>query len=182
MSHFFRVSDEIGVVLFPRCANTAISFSLFDNARRCDPIPRQDFIKLPRRYSFWRSPLRRIESAYRYYFNIATGPHDARRDGFANWVLRVCSDPNLSDQHVVPASDLLQGVETEIIRWDFERLASVLGLPPIMPQHQSVRSILTPWTAEAGQAFERRYEQDIRIWNETQGALLPGNQNRTCTI
>jgi hypothetical protein len=183
MAHLYQVDGNTGVAFFPRGANTAISFALIDCGKRCDSIPRADFIKLPRRYSFWRSPLRRIESAYRYYFNIATGPHDACRDGFSNWVLRVCADPNLSDQHVVPQSDLLQGVETRIIRWDFKRLAEVLGVPTITQEHASDRSIERAWTSEAREAFERRYEQDLRIWrgNETeQQGALPANQNPQC--
>jgi hypothetical protein len=121
-----------------------------------------------------------MESAFRYYRPVG-GPRDARQGEFADWVLRVCADPNLSDHHVVPQSDLLQGVSTQVLKWDFERLASVLG-PPIMPQHQSDHSILTPWTAEAREAFERRYEQDIKVWrgNETeQHGALPANPNPT---
>jgi hypothetical protein len=163
MAYTYRVSPELGIVLFPKSASSAISQALRNAGKRCDGVSDEHFASLPQRYSFWREPHERLESAYRQFFRPG-GVHDPDRDGFGNWVLRLCADPKLSEQHLVGQAQHLGDAETTIIRWDFEELARVLGIPPITRTHVSDHAIPTVWTDQARDAFRLRYWEDFELW------------------
>jgi hypothetical protein len=165
MAYTYQASPELGVVLFPKSASWAIAQALRNAGKRCDGVSDEAFLKLPTRYSFWREPHRRLESGYRMFFR-SSGPHDPARDGFSNWVLRLCADDQLSEQHLVGQAQHLGNIPTTVIRWDFAELARVLDIPPIARAHESDKGIPFAWTDQAREAFNERYARDLEIWNE----------------
>jgi hypothetical protein len=150
-----QVSADNGLILIPKAGFSAVWGAI---AKHQPPllfrgVSREQFLQLPRRVLFLREPRARLQSAYRF---LRPG------EPFSDWVIRVCRDHN-GDHHVMPVSELGAELATEVIKWDFGLLASILGVDDIPVLNASAPRECV-WSPEATAAFDERYANDLRLW------------------
>jgi hypothetical protein len=107
------------------------------------------FAKLPVRVAMIRAPHDRIESTFRMYapsLGIGSGYATRFRASKPLW-LRARHDDQ-GDPHLAPQVDAIKIANpAEIVAWDFERLAEVLGVD--VPRYNASAPMETTWIRRA---------------------------------
>lgn len=142
--------------------------------------------------AFWRDPLKRLESAYRFMSAPHRDAYVAAHNippvslAFGDWVLALCACPDhLRDRHVAsqwrhyvdPATG--RWLAGEVLRWDFAAWCDRFGVPREGLGHVNPTdpgSVATEWTQEALQAVaaDPDYGVDARVWWNRREGLAVG--------
>lgn len=164
---FFNIDRRFGLQTIHKCGSSAIQNALPKSGLWFSQIDVEQYMRMKDRYAFVRDPHHRMVSTYRMYVQRGCSwPYDL--SGLEPFVLSVCS-LNVKDPHTLPQWWHLNKcgfTPTEIIRWDFKRVADLLGIDKVEPYNGTVKKQPVEWTDAALAAFKQHYADDIAMWND----------------
>ena len=159
---YFELMNKVGLIVPPKCASSA----MYNTAIRASSIDKQRFNTLPSKFMFMREPKARLESAYRMAVSsIKFVPRYGsflEPDVFVRWI-----STNLEDPTVICQCEWLKGMgAVGIIRWDFDRLAELIGAGHVPVYNDSDKNITVPWSDRAHALVDEIYENSLNLWYE----------------
>jgi hypothetical protein len=155
----FIVLPSLAILLIHKCGSSSINAAALTLGIEPRVYPVEMMATYPTRAVMIREPHARLESAWAVFHRDGVISAD-----FAAWVVDVC-EGRFDDMHVTPAATFLAGFNpTEIVRWDFARMAELIGAP-IPHANANTPRHACHWTPAASEVFARTYAADLALWS-----------------
>jgi hypothetical protein len=147
----FIRAGGVGLALSPRAASSSITNALRQPWSEVDV---DYFLTMPTRVMFMREPHERAVSAYKLF-----------KPGysFESWLSGIyqCANPHLMQQTDI----CLPGKPQRIIRWNFDELSNLLGLP--IPHDNASDGSVVTWNDETLELFDHHFAKDLELWSSS---------------
>jgi hypothetical protein len=159
-----RVGADVGLVQIQKCGTRSIKVAVREAGLPFTEITSKGFNDCKTRIVNLREPRSRLEATFRMYVNRGGLIWQLwPTDSFEEFVLSACRAPQ-RDVHTRPISNYIDGLSlTHILKWDFARLATLLGTG-IIPQIGASPGRACEWTEAAEAAFSKAYAADLELW------------------
>ena len=173
MTVHFNVDRRFGLQTIQKAGSSAIQNAIVKSGLWYSQITEQQYHAMPERYVFIREPYERFVSAYRMFRDSAGTPWDldtSHLDDYTFEVIHRYKNGKLREPHTMSqyahlcAGRAIHPKGMKVIRWDFSKVAELLGIDKIEPYNTKGSKDNLRMGPAARNAFEDYYMADRALW------------------